>query len=67
VNKTLVGPYVVRPAPGAPISAPISWEELDDPKLRPNRWTIDSIWKRLEKVGDLFAPALLRDQELPPL
>ncbi len=29
--KTLVAPYAVRPAPGAPVSAPIAWDELDDP------------------------------------
>ena len=38
--KTLVAPYAVRPAPGAPVSAPIAWDELDDPDLRPDRWTI---------------------------
>ena len=38
--KTLVAPYAVRPRPGAPVSAPIRWEELDDPDLRPDRWTI---------------------------
>ena len=38
--KTLVAPYAVRPAPGAPVSAPIRWDELDDPALAPDRWTI---------------------------
>ena len=38
--KTLVAPYAVRPAAGAPVSAPITWDELDDPDLRPDRWTI---------------------------
>ncbi|MBV9920685.1 MAG: ATP-dependent DNA ligase, partial [Pseudonocardia sp.] len=37
VNKTLVGPYSPRPAPGAPVSVPIGWDELDDPELRPDR------------------------------
>ena len=32
--KTLVAPYAVRPADGAPVSAPIAWDELDDPELR---------------------------------
>jgi bifunctional non-homologous end joining protein LigD len=67
VNKTLVAPYSVRPAPGAPVSAPIRWEELDDPALRPNRWTIDTVFARLDDVGDLFASALELEQELPPL
>jgi bifunctional non-homologous end joining protein LigD len=65
--KTLVAPYAVRPAAGAPVSAPIAWDELDDPDLRPDRWTIRTILLRVEALGDLFAPALEQDQELPPL
>jgi bifunctional non-homologous end joining protein LigD len=67
VNKTLAAPYGARPAAGAPISAPIRWDELDDPELRPDRWTITTAIERLEAVGDLFAPALTLAQELPPL
>jgi bifunctional non-homologous end joining protein LigD len=67
VNKTLVAPYSARPAAGAPVSAPITWEELDDPDLTPDRWTIRSMPQRLRDVGDLFAPALTLRQELPPL
>ena len=65
--KTLVAPYAVRPAPGAPVSAPISWDELDDPDLRPDRWTIRTILPRVAALGDLFTPALAQDQDLPPL
>lgn len=65
--KTLVAPYAVRPAPGAPVSAPIAWEELDDPALRPDRWTIRDILERVEARGDLFAAALTTLQILPPL
>ena len=39
-------------------------EELDDPDLRPNRWTIRDVVERVEKVGDLFA-AQTDLQELP--
>jgi bifunctional non-homologous end joining protein LigD len=63
--KTLVAPYSVRPAPGAPVSAPITWEELDDPELRPNRWTIRTILDRVAEHGDLFAAAQTDPQELP--
>ncbi len=35
-NKTLVAPYSPRAAAGAPVSAPIEWDELDDPSLRPD-------------------------------
>ncbi len=65
--KTLVAPYSVRPAPGAPVSTPISWDELDDPDLRPNRWTIRTLPERVARVGDLFAAAQTDAQELPPV
>jgi bifunctional non-homologous end joining protein LigD len=67
INRTLVGPYSARPAPGAPVSAPISWDELDDPGLASDRWTIRSLPARLAAVGDLSAPGPSLTQELPPL
>jgi bifunctional non-homologous end joining protein LigD len=65
--KTLVAPYAVRPADGAPVSAPIRWDELDDPDLRSDLWTIRTIVERVEQVGDLFADAQTDLQELPPI
>ncbi len=65
--KTLVAPYSVRPAAGAPVSTPITWDELDDPELRPDRWTVRSLPERLAKLGDLFLPAQTDAQELPPV
>ena len=65
--KTLVAPYSVRPADGAPVSTPITWDELDDPELRSDRWTIRTVVERVERLGDLFAPAQTDLQELPAL
>jgi bifunctional non-homologous end joining protein LigD len=65
--KTLVAPYAVRPAAGAPVSAPISWDELDEPGLRPDAWTIRTIVDRVAERGDLFAAAQTDLQELPPV
>jgi bifunctional non-homologous end joining protein LigD len=65
--KTLVAPYAVRPRPGAPVSAPIRWEELDDPGLRPDRWTIRTLPERLRSIGDLWAALPGDAQVLPPL
>jgi bifunctional non-homologous end joining protein LigD len=65
--KTLVAPYSVRPRPGAPVSAPIRWEELDDPSLAPDRWTIRNLVERVAETGDLYAPAQTDHQELPAL
>jgi bifunctional non-homologous end joining protein LigD len=67
INKTLVAPYSPRPAPGAPVSAPIGWDELKDPSLRPDSVTIHSVFERLAERGDPFRSVLTGDQELPPL
>jgi len=65
--KTLVAPYSVRPAAGAPVSTPITWDELDDPALRPDRWTVRDVLERVAEVGDLFAAAQTDAQVLPPV
>jgi bifunctional non-homologous end joining protein LigD len=67
INRTLVAPYSPRPAAGAPISAPIEWDELDDPGLSPDGFTIRTIGARLAAKGDLFADVLHSGQKLPPL
>jgi bifunctional non-homologous end joining protein LigD len=67
VSKTLVAPYSPRPAPGAPVSAPIDWDELDDPKLTPDRFTMSTILDRLHDRGDLFQDVLNNPQELPEI
>jgi bifunctional non-homologous end joining protein LigD len=67
INRTLVAPYSPRPAPGAPVSAPIEWDELDDPALRPDGFTIDDVLTRLDEHGDLFRDVLDHPQKLPPL
>jgi bifunctional non-homologous end joining protein LigD len=67
INKTLVAPYSVRASEGAPVSMPISWDELDDPELRSDRWTVRTALARVDEVGDLMAPMLADAQRLPPL
>jgi bifunctional non-homologous end joining protein LigD len=66
-NKTLVAPYSVRPATGAPVSMPVTWDELDDDDLRSDRWTIDTAPARLAETGDLYRPLLDLPQRLPTL
>jgi bifunctional non-homologous end joining protein LigD len=67
INKTLVAPYSPRAAAGAPVSAPIEWDELDDPTLRPDGFTLRSILPRIAERGELFRQVLHTDQELPTL
>lgn len=67
INKTLVAPYGPRAVAGAPVSAPIEWDELEDPTLRPDGFTIRNILPRIAERGDLFADVLHHDQHLPKL
>jgi len=66
-NKTLVAPYSPRAAAGAPVSAPIDWDELDDPSLRPDKFTIRTVVDRVAEKGDLFGTVLRGGQHLPPI
>lgn len=64
-GRHTVAPYSVRPRRGAPVSAPVTWEELDDPELRADRWTVRTIAERVATAGDVLAPARQRPQRLP--
>ena len=61
-GKTIASVYSVRPRPGAPVSTPLLWEELES--VRPANFTIATIWDRLQRSGDLFAPVLGGGQRL---
>ncbi len=56
-GQTLAAPYSLRPAPGATVSTPLDWSEVRK-GLNPARFTIKSVPRRVEKVGDLWAPVL---------
>ena len=67
INKTLVAPFSIRPTAHAPVSVPITWEELDEPGLRSDRWTVSTVLDRLREKGDPLAPLVGMRQELPEL
>ena len=56
--------YSLRPLPGAPVSTPLDWEELDD-DIEPGDFRIDNVWERFAE-GDRFAPVLHDKQSLTP-
>jgi len=56
-GQTIVGPFSVRPLPGAPVSWPLRWSEVTA-KLDPRRFTIRTAQERLVKDGDPMAPVL---------
>lgn len=45
--QTAAAPYAVRARPGAPVAAPLSWDEVGDPALTAGRWTIATVGSRL--------------------
>ncbi len=50
--QTAVPPYSVRPKEGAPVAAPIYWNELSGKKLNSQSFNIKNIFKRLNKISD---------------
>jgi bifunctional non-homologous end joining protein LigD len=61
-GANIASPYSLRPRPGAPVSMPLDWEELDS-DVEPNDFRIDNLWERLAR-GDRFAPMLTDRQRL---
>jgi hypothetical protein len=53
----MAAPYGVRPWPGATVSTPLKWSEVKR-SLDPSRFTIKTMPKRLENVGDLWQQTL---------
>lgn len=57
VSQSIVAPYSVRPRPHALVSCPLRWEEVNE-RLDPHDYTMKTMPKRLEKIGDILAPLL---------
>ena len=64
--QTVVAPYSVRPRRGAPVATPITWDELDDPGVRPDGWTLATVPDRLAAHGDPWAGMARRARALGP-
>ncbi len=62
-GQTVAAPYSVRPQPGATVSTPLSWDEVDS-ELDPRQFTIRTMGRRLETVGEIFAPVLSSSSDL---
>jgi bifunctional non-homologous end joining protein LigD len=50
--QTGVAPYAVRAKPGAPVATPLRWEELDDPALDSQAYSLRTVLPRLQSAGD---------------
>src|SRR3954468_6115017 len=64
-DRTIASAYSVRPKPGAPVSAPVTWDEL--PQVQPEDFTIGTMPARFAEVGDRHAAIDDEAHSLDPL
>jgi DNA ligase D-like protein (predicted polymerase) len=62
-HKTVFGAWCVRPRPGAQVSAPFGWDEIED--VEPDALTLPVVVERVRRLGDPWAD--LPRQSLEPL
>jgi len=63
-SATFAAAYTVRPKPGAPVSAPCTWEELERGKVGPRTFTLGTMAGRIAQVGDLWSDMRKRKRGL---
>ena len=63
-SATHAAAYAVRAKPGAPVSAPCTWEELETGKVGPRTFTLRNMAPRIEQVGDLWSGMRRRRRSL---
>ena len=63
-GANIAAAYSVRPEPRAPVSTPLTWEEVEAGGLSPTDFRIDNIFERLSRVGDLFEGVRTSPQDL---
>jgi DNA ligase D len=64
-DRTIASAYSVRPKPGAPVSAPVAWDELGE--VEPEDFTVATMPARFAEIGDLHAAIDDRAHSLQPL
>jgi bifunctional non-homologous end joining protein LigD len=64
-GATYAAAYAVRPKPGAPVSAPCTWEEVESGAAEPRTFTLRAMAKRLDTHGDLWAKIFQAGTSLP--
>ena len=63
-SATFAAAYTVRARPGAPISAPCTWEEIERGEVHPKSFTLRTMAQRINDVGDLWADMLRKKRSL---
>ena len=63
-SATYAATYTVRAKPGAPVSAPCSWEEVESRQVGPQSFNLRNMEKRIAEVGDLWSDLLKNKRSL---
>jgi bifunctional non-homologous end joining protein LigD len=63
-SATFAAAYAVRAKPGAPVSAPCTWEEIEREEVGPRTFTLRTMNNRIAAVGDLWSDMLKRKRSL---
>ena len=63
-SATHAAAYAVRARPGAPVSAPCTWQELENGKVGPRTFTLRNMAARIKDVGDLWSGMQRRRRSL---
>jgi bifunctional non-homologous end joining protein LigD len=63
-SATFAAAYAVRPKPGAPVSAPCAWEDLQRGEVGPRTFTLRTMPSRIAEVGDLWSDMRKRGRSL---
>lgn len=63
-SATYAATYTVRAKPGAPVSAPCTWEEIENGDVGPRTFTLRTMAQRIAATGDLWADMLKKKQSL---
>lgn len=63
-GATFAATYAVRPKPGAPISAPCTWQEIEAGEVEPQSFRLRTLPERVARLGDLWAELPARGQPL---
>lgn len=63
-SATYAATYTVRARPGAPVSAPCAWEEIERGEVGPKTFTLRTMAQRIAAVGDLWSDMLKKKKSL---
>jgi len=63
-GATFAAAYTVRAKPGAPVSAPCTWEEIERGEVDPQTFTLRNITQRVAQIGDIWADMLRRGRSV---